>query len=70
MSATPTGSTVSVGGSMPPVIPSEVRSKGRQVADRLSSSGWASTDPEYTRSREYLECLAGPAVEPAHRFEG
>ena len=41
-----------------PGIPSEVRSKGRQVSDRLSSSGWASTDPEYIRSREYLECLA------------
>ena len=38
-------------------IPSEVRSKGRQVSDRLSSSGWASTDSEYIRSREYLECL-------------
>ena len=41
-----------------PAIPSEVRSKGRQVSDRLSSSGWASTDSEYIRSREYLECLA------------
>ncbi len=41
-----------------PAIPSEVRSKGREVSDRLSSSGWASTDPDYVRSREYLECLA------------
>ena len=41
-----------------PAIPSEVRSKGREVSDRLSSSGWASTDPEYIRSRKYLECLA------------
>ena len=39
-------------------IPPEVRSKGREVSDRLSSSGWASTDPEYIRSREYLESLA------------
>ena len=41
-----------------PAIPAEVRAKGRQVFERLSASGWASTDPEYTRSREYLECLA------------
>ena len=41
-----------------PAIPSAVRSKGREVSDRLSSSGWASTDPEYIRFREYLECLA------------
>ena len=41
-----------------PGVPSAVREKGRRVFDRLSSSGWASTDPEYVRSREYLECLA------------
>lgn len=35
-----------------PGIPVEVQSKGCQVGDRLSSSGWASTDPEYIRSRE------------------
>ena len=39
-------------------IPAEVRAKGREVFERLSASGWASTDPEYIRSREYLECLA------------
>ncbi len=39
-------------------IPAEVRAKGRQVFERLSASGWASTDPDYIRSREYLECLA------------
>ena len=41
-----------------PAIPAEVRAKGRQVFERLSASGWASTDPDYIRSREYLECLA------------
>lgn len=41
-----------------PAIPAEVRAKGRQVFERLSASGWASTDPEYIRTREYLECLA------------
>ena len=41
-----------------PGIPVEVRAKGRQVSEHLSSSGWASTDPDYIRSREYLECLA------------
>ena len=39
-------------------IPAEVRAKGRQVFERLSASGRASTDPEYARSREYLECIA------------
>ena len=41
-----------------PAIPSAVRAKGRQVFEHLSASGWAATDPEYIRSREYLECLA------------
>ena len=41
-----------------PAIPFEVRAKGRQVFERLSASGSASTDPEYIRLREYLECLA------------
>ena len=41
-----------------PAIPAEVRAKSRQVFERLSASGWASTDPDYIRSREYLECLA------------
>lgn len=41
-----------------PAIPSEVRSKGREVFDRLSVSGWALTDTEYVRSREYLDCLS------------
>ena len=41
-----------------PAIPAEVRAKGREVFERLSASGWASTDSDYIRSREYLECLA------------
>ena len=41
-----------------PAIPAAVRAKGRQVFERLSASGWAATDPEYIRLREYLECLA------------
>ena len=40
-----------------PAIPAEVRAKGREVFERLSASGWTSTDPDYIRSREYLECL-------------
>ncbi len=39
-------------------VPPAVVSKGRQVFERLSASGLASTDPEYARSRDYLECLA------------
>ena len=39
-------------------VPSAVSSKARRVFERLSMSGLASTDPEYERSREYLECLA------------
>ena len=41
-----------------PAVPAAVRAKGRQVFERLSASGWASTDPDYIRSREYLDCLA------------
>ena len=41
-----------------PAIPPEVQTKGREFLDRLSGSGLASTDPEYIRSREYLERLA------------
>ena len=41
-----------------PAVPAEVRAKGREVFERLSASAWASTDPDYVRLREYLECLA------------
>ena len=41
-----------------PALPPEVRSKGRQVSDRLSASGLAPADPEYVRLRTYLACLA------------
>ena len=39
-------------------VPAAVSSRGRQVFERLSVSGWTSADPEHIRSREYLECLA------------
>ena len=40
-------------------VPAGVRSKGREVSDRLSASGLSPADPEYVRSLQYLECLAG-----------
>lgn len=41
-----------------PAMPPEVRSKGSQVFARLSASGWTTSDSEYIRARQYLECLA------------
>ena len=38
-------------------VPAEVRSKARQVSDRLCASGLAPADPEYVRLLKYLECL-------------
>ncbi|MCY4029886.1 MAG: hypothetical protein OXH75_26665 [Acidobacteria bacterium] len=57
-SATRQGSTVSAGDSTTRPSRPKVRAKGRHVFERLSASGWVSTEPEYARSREYLECLA------------